>query len=638
MVLPGSGILSVQAIENEWLIGTAITKKLNGDLGPLIAILPTVTTSIGSFYGKAYARAVTSITQGTTTTSSIILNWSGGAGATSFSITSTPSTTTQTASGSGYNFTGLAASTTYTFTIVSKNAQSVVGQSATSGSFVTSTPTPVSGSPIWTARAGDGNNQQGKGIGIDSLNNIYIGGDYPAPASITFYNSSGTTFGTLPNIGVGAHTFAAKYNSSGTVQWITKSYAVSDDITNGVCVDDSGNMYICGNHAGTMSFYNSNGTLFPSSLGPISGMDSYVVKYNSSGAVQWITRAGSLGTIWAYAIAVDTSGNIYVTGRWIRTTTFYNSSAAGSAAFSPTLTQSPNNYDVFIVKYNSSGAVQWVAKAGTITPDIGAAITVDTSGNVYLSGFYSGLMTIYNSSAAGSTAFATTLAQIGGNDVFIIKYNTSGAVQWVARAGSAGADNSTGIAVDTGGNVYMTGYYAGTMTFYNSSAAGSTAFATTLAQIGSNDVFVAKYNTSGAVQWVARAGTSTGSDIGYAITVDTGGNVYITGYYLGVMTFYNATGTAFGTTLNTFGTVNGVFIAKYNTSGAVQWVSRAGCTQSAGTETAIALAIRVGGGYVYVTGYYTGTMIFYDASGAASSSLTLSPLGANDVFLVKYLV
>lgn len=85
MVLPGSGILSVQAIENEWLIGTAITKSLNGNLGPLIAIAPTVTTSIGSFYGKAYARSVTGITQGTTTTTSIILNWSGGgAGATSF--------------------------------------------------------------------------------------------------------------------------------------------------------------------------------------------------------------------------------------------------------------------------------------------------------------------------------------------------------------------------------------------------------------------------------------------------------------------------------------------------------------------------------------------------------------------------
>ena len=140
MVLPASGILSVQNIESEWLIGTAITKKLNGDLGPLIAISASATTNLGgSFYGKAYARAVTGITQGTTTSSSITLNWSGGgAGATSFSITSSPATTTQTASASGYNFTGLAASTAYTFTIVSKNAQGVAGQSATSGSFSTS--------------------------------------------------------------------------------------------------------------------------------------------------------------------------------------------------------------------------------------------------------------------------------------------------------------------------------------------------------------------------------------------------------------------------------------------------------------------------------------------------------------------
>lgn len=139
MVLPASGTLSFQSIETEWLIGTSITKKLNGDLGPLIAISASASTSLGgSFYGKAYAQAVTSITQGTTTSSSIILNWSGGAGATSFSITSSPATTTQTASASGYTFTGLAASTAYTFTIVSKNAQGVAGQSATSGSFTTS--------------------------------------------------------------------------------------------------------------------------------------------------------------------------------------------------------------------------------------------------------------------------------------------------------------------------------------------------------------------------------------------------------------------------------------------------------------------------------------------------------------------
>jgi len=140
MVLPDSGTLSFQSIETEWLIGTAITKKLNGDLGPLIAISASGITNLGgSFYSKAYAREVTGITQGTTTSSSITLNWSGGgAGATSFSITSSPATTTQTASASGYNFIGLAASTAYTFTIVSKNAQGVAGQSATSGSFSTS--------------------------------------------------------------------------------------------------------------------------------------------------------------------------------------------------------------------------------------------------------------------------------------------------------------------------------------------------------------------------------------------------------------------------------------------------------------------------------------------------------------------
>jgi len=139
MVLPSSGSLSVQTIETEFQLGTAVAKSLGTDLGPLIGITAGTTINLGSsFYGKAYAQAVTTITQGATTSSSITLNWSGGSGATSFSITSNPATTTQTASSSGYTFTGLAASTSYTFTIVSKNAQGVSGGSATSGSFTTS--------------------------------------------------------------------------------------------------------------------------------------------------------------------------------------------------------------------------------------------------------------------------------------------------------------------------------------------------------------------------------------------------------------------------------------------------------------------------------------------------------------------
>ena len=181
-------------------------------------------------------------------------------------------------------------------------------------------------------------------------------------------------------------------------------------------------------------------------------------------------------------------------------------------------------------------SVSWATSIGGTNSDYGYDIATDSNGNVYVTGRYSGTVTI------GST----TLNSAGSSDAFVAKYNTSGTVQWAMSIGGTSSDYGQAIATDSAGNVYVTGYYSGSVTI------GST----TLNSAGSTDAFVAKYNTSGTVQWAMSIG-GTSPDYGYGIATDSGGNVYVTGYYRGSVTIGS-------TTLNSVGGSNDTFVVKYS--------------------------------------------------------------------------
>jgi hypothetical protein len=510
------------------------------------------------------------------------------------------------------------------------------GYTDLNGSCTPNPPTCTTGGcPQWVARAGSTTGiDTGYGVAVSGTD-VYITGKYSG--SCKFYNPDGTEFATLPAISGYSDIFLAKYNLTGTVQWVTRAGSVSasaGSVGYGVAVSGT-DVYITGSYNGTCTFYNSSGSPFATTLTEIGINSTFLAKYNSSGAVQFVARAGSASNSYGSGNGVAVSGaDVYITGQYgYATCTFYNSSGS---AFATTLAAIGGPSDIFLAKYNSSGNVQWVARAGSTNgSDIGRGVAVSGT-DVYIIGHYSGSCTFYNSNG---TALSIPLAApiVGsGSDMFLAKYNSSGTIQWVARAASIGTDIGYGVAV-SGADVYITGQYRGTCTFYNSTYTSiGTAFATTLAAIGSADIFLAKYNSSGAVQWVARAGSagwvaqtvSTGNDIGYGVAV-SGTDVYITGQYSGSCKFYNASGTAFATTLAAIGGSD-MFLAKYNSSGTVQSVARAG---SAGDD--IGYGIAASGTDVYITGQYSGTCTFYDASGPAFAT-TLAAIGGSDMFLAKY--
>ena len=153
---------------------------------------------------------------------------------------------------------------------------------------------------------------------------------------------------------------------------------------------------------------------------------------------------------------VDSSDNIYVTG----------STSGGLDG-----NTNSGGSDIFLVKYYDNGTKQWTKQLGTSSSDTGNEVTVDSSGNVYVTGYTQGGLD-------GTNA--------GNSDLFVVKYNSSGTKQWTKQFGTSESDYATGVATDSSGNVYVAGYTGGGLD--NNTSAGSW------------DIFVVKYNSSGTKQ------------------------------------------------------------------------------------------------------------------------------------------
>ena len=431
------------------------------------------------------------------------------------------------------------------------------------------------------------------------------------------------------------NTFICKYTSSGDTVWATQQ---AGDTTFGsgftdtqygydVDTDNSGNVYVIGTYTGGFKIYNKSGTTF-GTLDNTSGTnDVYIVKYNTTGTAQWVTKiSGSLADV-GRSIAVTGTGDVYVTGSYISNpVTVFN---ADGSTFGTLAATGTSTTEYFVVKYNTSGTAQWIARTTGTSNEVGYGVVVDGSGNVYTTGgFSTNPITIYN---ADTTTFGTlTRAGSSNNDVFIIKYNSSGVVQWATRIASTGNDIGFSIGTDTSGNVYVTGQGgSATVTAYN---ADTTAFATTLSNVGGGDCFIVKYNTSGVVQWVTKI-ASTASDIGNMITTDSNANVYVAGQYgaEGYITAYNSDGSTSEYALASSGGTD-AFVVKYNSSGTVQWATRIN-----GTGTDIGLGIDTNSsGDIFVSGTYTtGPLTIYNADRSAFND-TFANSGSTNGFLVKY--
>jgi hypothetical protein len=360
--------------------------------------------------------------------------------------------------------------------------------------------------------------------------------------------------------------------------WAIQAGGIEADAASRIAADANGNSYVTGIFRDTASF----GTIDLISSG---STDIFIAKYDPSGNVIWARKAGGTNIDAGKNIAVDDSGNSFITGEFLGTATF------GSI----TLT-SNGNYDTFIAKYDSAGNVLWALQSGGTGLEMGRGITVDRNGNCYLTGYFDG------SAAFGGTNFTSN----GIYDVYIAKYDASGNFQWAARAGSNDEDFGRNISVDGNGNSYITGTFRNMITFGG----------TTLTSNGMEDIFIAKYDAAGNLVWAKSAGNMN-RDGAVGIETDSSGNSCITGEFQGTIAFDTFT-------LTSTGSLPDIFVARYDAAGNVMWARQAG-----GTGNDFGRNIDLDdNGNIYISGEFESTASF--------GSNNLNSIGNVDIFIAEY--
>lgn len=332
--------------------------------------------------------------------------------------------------------------------------------------------------------------------------------------------------------------------------------------------DAAGNVYVTGFIHGTATFGSTT----------LAGNDAFVAKLDPAGNWLWAkqnTGGGSYVTDTGTGIALDGSGNVYITGFFTLTITFTTGISLASTG----------GVDVFVAKLDNAGNWLWARKAGGTYSDVndgdrGYDIALDGSGNILVSGY-----------CRGGAVFGTnTVTGYGIIDAFVAKMDPSGNWLWVRNGGGNNYDYSFGVDTDAAGNVYYTGRFSGTATF------GPYTY-TMYDTSGGSDIFAAKLDGEGNWLWAERFG-GTNSDYGRTVAVDGGGNVYLSGYYGGTA--------AFGAYSITSAGGLDVYLAKLDSSGTPLWVRSAG-----GSQREFGFGIALDNlGAVYLAGAFQQTAYF----------------------------
>ncbi len=403
-------------------------------------------------------------------------------------------------------------------------------------SATTQAETPV---VEWTRQLGTSSNDYGHGVSVDGSGNAYVTG-------WTYGGLDGSTNAGRIDI------FLTKYDTAGIKLWTRQWGSVGHDIGHGVSVDGSGNAYVTGYTTGGLDGNTSEGD-----------WDIFLTKYNTAGTKLWTRQLGTRSNEYGYDVSVDGSGNAYVTG--------YTEDGLDGNTHS-------GASDIFLAKYDTDGTKLWTQQLGTARRDHARNVSVDGSGNAYLTG--------------GTTGGLDGNTSEGDWDIFLTKYNTVGTKLWTRQLGSDESDSGYGVSVDGSGNVYVTGYTEGALDG-NTSA-------------GSYDMFLIKYNSDGAKLWTQQLGTAS-DDGGSDVSIDGNDNVYVAGRTEGCLDGNSSEGDC------------DIFLTKYDRNGTKLWTKQLGSDEwDSGLEVSVD-----GRGNAYITG------LTYGSLGDNTNA------GGEDMFLVK---
>jgi hypothetical protein len=310
------------------------------------------------------------------------------------------------------------------------------------------------------------------------------------------------------------------------ISWSTQFGTTSYDDASGVSFDHLGHVYVTGTTDGVLGQTNFGGD------------DAYLAKYDLDGNQIWRQQFGSIGNDIGVKVAADSSGSTFVIGRT-------RGELAGANA---------GGLDSFISKYDASGTALWTRQFGSAGDEFASHLTVDPFGNALVVGRTSGSVAAFNA---------------GNFDALVTKYDGNGNQQWSRQFGTSAWDESFGVASDAFGNVFVVGDTQGSL---------DGPF------LGSQDIFLRKYDVNGTLIWRKQFGTIAW-DKSFEAVADDQGNVYFTGWSRGNLPGPNA------------GQYDAI-IEKYNSDGNLLWARQFGTSNY---DYAFAISLDSAGN-VYVGG------------------------------------
>jgi len=383
-----------------------------------------------------------------------------------------------------------------------------------------------SGVRQWATYYGGSDLDDGRFIAVKNNFLVVSGYVQGAPTGMTTTGAHQTTYGG----GIG-DAFIARFNLNGFLEWGTYYGGTSEDYGFGCAIDNNENIYL------TAYTYSSGlATAGAYQIARGGDRDGLLVKFNSNGVRLWATYYGGLGSDEGYRVVTDNNNNVYLGGFG----TSNNLATIGTF-------QSSNNGsdDAFLVKFDASGVRQWATYCGGVGSDRLYGLFIDSNSNLYFTG--------YTSSTGTISSGCVQQTSLGGSlDAYLMKFDNNGQRVWGTYYGGSNDETGFDIGMDSFGDIYLTG-----RTSSSNNIASSDGFQASYGG-GSNDMFLAKFDSSGQRVWGTYCGSSNSDDARNCV-VDSNNDIYIVGY-----SFSSSNIATVGSHQPTFGGLRDAVIAKFD--------------------------------------------------------------------------
>lgn len=400
------------------------------------------------------------------------------------------------------------------------------------------------GNLLWAHHVGGAMFEEARCIATDASGNVVIAGIFSGVADFDPSDGIHTCQSISDN-----DVYFAKYTPAGDLLWVKQLAGTGSERVLGMTIGHSGHLYLAGHFQETVDF-DPSGAIGNRSV--VGDSDLFFARYDGDGNLVWAKSVGGFFYEEVRGIAVDRLDNVYITGRYGETVDFDPG---------PGISELDNAgiNDAFFAKYDASGNLTWAKKIGGEGNDIGNSVAVDTLGRVYLSGQF---MNTVDFDPGDNTSDMTGPGDI---DIFLAQYDASGNFIWAKSIGGTQMEESTAIALDARGNLYLTGFFKGIADFDPGPDA------TNLTSSGKEDAFIAKYSapatiTHEALVLNARAYPVPAADVLHIALPGHAGEVHCAVFDLTGRMLLAQQGEGENTTVDLSGFDNGVFYLQIRTA------------------------------------------------------------------------